>query len=310
MGEPLILALDGSTDACSAALLSPGAASEGGAKWQVLAAGGETDGRSQARTLLQLVDNMVREVGGGPEDLAAIVAGTGPGTFTGVRITVATARALALALHVPVLGISTLAALAAEAVMSEEAVTSEAIVSSGDDADIVVPVIDARRGQVFYSVYRRAAYRADGAGLWERSEDQGVCDREALPGLLHSLGQADQTDGRVGRLLVPGEAKVLPVGVEGEIQGLRLWPVPVRAEWRLRGQECLAEPGFLPAGARLGPYLMAVLRGPGDERASGTTEAPAPGEVGSPESVRPIYVRAPDADVHITKMRDPWAAGR
>jgi hypothetical protein len=31
------------------------------------------------------------------------------------------------------------------------------------------------------------------------------------------------------------------------------------------------------------------------------------GEPGSPEAVKPIYVRSPDADIHITKMRDPWA---
>ncbi len=113
MGDRLILALDGSTQTCTAALLAPCARSQDG--WEVVAGGGDSKGRSQAQVLLQLIDDMLREVGGRPCDLGAIIAGTGPGTFTGVRITVATARALALALHVPVVGISTLAALAAEA---------------------------------------------------------------------------------------------------------------------------------------------------------------------------------------------------
>jgi tRNA threonylcarbamoyl adenosine modification protein YeaZ len=325
MGEPLILALDGSTDACSAALLRPCVASGNGATWEVVAARGEAEGRSQARILLQLVDHMLREAGGAPADLAAIVVGIGPGTFTGVRITVATARALALSLHVHVVGISTLAALAAEAVASEGAMTSEeAVVLAEGCADIVVPVIDARRDQVFYSVYRRAGGLAGGSSLWERSEDHGVCDRETLPVLLRGLGrggsagaresgarlrESGQAEGRACRILMAGEAKVMPAGLEGDIPGLSLRSTTVAAEWLLRGQEKLGEPGLSPAGARLPRYLLEVLLGADDEAGPGETEEPTPGEVGSPEAVRPIYVRAPDADVHITKMRNPWAAG-
>ena len=118
MGERLILALDGSTRSVQRRACWHRAPGRRAAvpRWEVVAGRGQSKGRAQAQVLLQLVDDMLREMGGGPSDLGAIVVGTGPGTFTGVRIAVATARALALALHVPVVGVSTLAALAAEAV--------------------------------------------------------------------------------------------------------------------------------------------------------------------------------------------------
>jgi hypothetical protein len=191
-------------------------------------------------------------------------------------------------------GISTLAALAAEAA------SEEAAVYDGARADILVPVIDARRGQVFYCVYRRAGSRAGAAGLWQSSEDLGVCDRETLPAVVRSLG------GGAGQVLAAGEANVLPAEMGGEVRGLRLLPMTVGAEWLLRGQESLLEPGLLPAGTRLRAYLGGVLSGAHVAAGLDVAEDVAPGEVGSPESVRPIYVRAPDADVHITKMRDPW----
>jgi tRNA threonylcarbamoyladenosine biosynthesis protein TsaB len=80
--------------------------------------------------VLAEADALLAQAGLGREALDRIVVGTGPGSFTGLRIGLATARALAYALDLPVAGVSTLAALAAA-------------------APGALPVIDARRGEVF-----------------------------------------------------------------------------------------------------------------------------------------------------------------
>jgi tRNA threonylcarbamoyl adenosine modification protein YeaZ len=112
----LILAFDTATDVATSALVSDGA---------VL---GERV--SVARTVLDDVRQLVAAAGVRPADLDALVVGTGPGSFTSTRIGLAAARGLALALELPVAGVSTLDALSA----------------GGHD---VYPVIDARRSEVF-----------------------------------------------------------------------------------------------------------------------------------------------------------------
>jgi tRNA threonylcarbamoyladenosine biosynthesis protein TsaB len=112
----LILAFDTATDVATSALVSDG---------EVL---GERT--SRAVTVLEDVDALLRQAGAHTRELEGIAVGIGPGSFTGVRIGLATARGLALALGVPVAGVSTLDALAA-------------------GAPGALPVIDARRGEVF-----------------------------------------------------------------------------------------------------------------------------------------------------------------
>ncbi len=112
----LVLAFDTATDVATSALVEDG---------RVL---GER--RSEPRALLEDVDALLAAAGAAPKDLAALVVGTGPGSFTSTRIGLATARGLALALDLPVAGVSTLDALAAAA----------------EDA---YPVVDARRREVF-----------------------------------------------------------------------------------------------------------------------------------------------------------------
>jgi len=112
----LILAFDTATDRATSALVGDG---------EVL---GERV--SRASTLLADVDALVRQAGAHPRDLEGLAVGTGPGSFTGIRIGLAVARGLALALEVPVAGVSTLDALAA-------------------GAPGAIPVIDAKRREIF-----------------------------------------------------------------------------------------------------------------------------------------------------------------
>jgi tRNA threonylcarbamoyladenosine biosynthesis protein TsaB len=112
----LILAFDMATSVVTSALVRDG--------------GPLAERVSKPRSVLEDVDVLLREGSVEPRDLDALAVGTGPGSFTGVRIGLATARALAFALDLPAAGVSTLDVLAA-------------------GAPGAVPVIDAKRGEVF-----------------------------------------------------------------------------------------------------------------------------------------------------------------
>jgi tRNA threonylcarbamoyladenosine biosynthesis protein TsaB len=123
-----ILGFDTSTAATSAAvLLATGEAVEVAPPAARLA---ERPGH--AAELMPAIDQAMRRAGLGFRDLDAIAVGLGPGTFTGLRIGVATARALAKANGVPLRGVSSLAALGA-----------------GMPDGARLPLIDAKRGEVY-----------------------------------------------------------------------------------------------------------------------------------------------------------------
>ncbi|MGA2009890.1 MAG: tRNA (adenosine(37)-N6)-threonylcarbamoyltransferase complex dimerization subunit type 1 TsaB [Solirubrobacteraceae bacterium] len=88
--------------------------------------------------LMGLVTETMSAAGVGWDDLDLIAVGTGPGTFTGLRIGVATARALAAARGIGLTGVSTLASLAQAAASAP-----------GLGGEAVLAVLDARRGEVF-----------------------------------------------------------------------------------------------------------------------------------------------------------------
>ena len=93
----LVLGFDTSAAHCAAALLSGE---------RVLAVQAEEMGRGQAERLMPLLQEVLAEAGVDWADLDRIGVGIGPGNFTGVRISVAAARGLALALGIPAVGVS------------------------------------------------------------------------------------------------------------------------------------------------------------------------------------------------------------
>ncbi|MCA9688075.1 MAG: tRNA (adenosine(37)-N6)-threonylcarbamoyltransferase complex dimerization subunit type 1 TsaB [Nannocystaceae bacterium] len=126
-----ILALDTSTPRACLALGSP----DGGAPLLDI----EERGANQASsTLADRIARLIAAAGIRPRDLAAIACGRGPGTFTGTRVAIATAKGVALGVGCPIYPISTLAALAA----------------SGARASWILAALDARRGEVYAATYR------------------------------------------------------------------------------------------------------------------------------------------------------------
>jgi tRNA threonylcarbamoyladenosine biosynthesis protein TsaB len=131
-----ILALDAATEACSAALMDGDS----------LIGRYEEIGRGHAERILVMVEELLAESGLGLPALNAIAACIGPGGFTGVRITVATAQGLAFGASLPVVAVSSLEALAWRALSGED----------GEDGEArALTCLDARMGEVYWGVYRR-----------------------------------------------------------------------------------------------------------------------------------------------------------
>lgn len=287
LDEKLVLCLDGSTPVSSAALLRscsrPAAEVSTFGAWEVIERRAVVDTHGHARVLLQLTDDILVALGLTPRSLGAVVVGIGPGTFTGVRVAVAAARAMALALTIPVVGVSTLSALAAGAALRLE--TDQAPPKQ------LTAAVDARRGQLFCVSYERKERG------WVQVSDIVVCDR----------GEIGMSVREPAAVVCPDQDLVGPLP-----EGVTFIPTSVEAEHLVVGQELLQEqecnqPGVAAesakclCGAELGPWLIGLM-------AEGAYGRIAPGELGTPESVKPIYVRSPDADVHITKRRDPWTS--
>lgn len=93
-----------------------------------------------AQRLLSLVDELMRQGGAGWESIDRIAVGVGPGTFTGLRIGIATAQALAAARGLALVGVSTLRSLALAA-------------HDRDPEQATLAVIDARRGEAFVACW-------------------------------------------------------------------------------------------------------------------------------------------------------------
>ena len=124
-----VLAIDTATEGCSVALLADG----------VLYRRFADVGRGHAETILTMVDETLREAGITLGGLDGIAASVGPGAFTGVRISVSVAQGLAFGADLPVVAVSTLEALALQALRS--------------GTGRVLACLDARMGEVYWGTF-------------------------------------------------------------------------------------------------------------------------------------------------------------
>ncbi len=147
----MILALSTSTPQFGAALMTP----EG----IVLAEVASGAARRHFRGFMPAVDFLVSSCGRSLGDLQAVIVSRGPGSFTGLRVGLAAAKGVARGLGIPLVGVSSLEALAWRIPFSEPPVCA---------------VLDSRRGELFVGLYRRP----NPAGLTALREETCVAEAE------------------------------------------------------------------------------------------------------------------------------------
>lgn len=148
-----LLAIETATEACSAALWLDGTVIE---RYRLAP-------REHNRLILPMLDEVLAEAGLALAQMDALAFGRGPGSFTGVRIAAGVVQGIAYAADLPVVPVSTLAALA-----------QEALDETG--AELAYPCIDARMAEVYWAVYRRG-----GEGLAELLGAESVLPASAVP---------------------------------------------------------------------------------------------------------------------------------
>jgi tRNA threonylcarbamoyladenosine biosynthesis protein TsaB len=173
---------------------------------------GEHERPGHATRLLEMAARLLGEAGISWNELERVAVGVGPGRFTGLRVGIATARGLGQSLGIELAGVSSLRALARPA---------------GEDAEAVLAVIDARRGEVFAAAYaagrestpagavdpaRLKDLTAAAAGPWLAVGDGAVRYRDHLLAIGATVPGADSGLHRIAG------AAICELAAEGEAQ--------------------------------------------------------------------------------------------
>ena len=140
-----ILALETSAKAVSAAVVENG---------KVLCSGYQATGLTHSRTLMPIVEHILKNADLTMADMDAIAVAAGPGSFTGIRIGVSAAKGLAFAVAKPAIGVSTLAAMARNVAFAD---------------GLVICAMDARRSQIY-----NAVFEAKDGHLTRLTEDRAI----------------------------------------------------------------------------------------------------------------------------------------
>lgn len=124
-----VMGIDTATLVCSVAVVS---------EEKILAEYTQQVKKNHSERLLPLIDTVLRDIGLKPRDLDGVAVAGGPGSFTGLRIGMVTAKALGQSLELPLCSISTLAALAKQHPLFP---------------GLICPILDARREQVYNAIF-------------------------------------------------------------------------------------------------------------------------------------------------------------
>ena len=114
----------------------------------------QNTGLTHSQTLMVMAEELLKSCGKTPSDVEAVAVASGPGSFTGVRIGVAAAKGFAWGSQIPCCGVSTLEAMA---------------IGLGIYDGYVLPVMDARRSQVY-----NAVFSAEGGKLTRITQDRAI----------------------------------------------------------------------------------------------------------------------------------------
>lgn len=162
-----ILALDTATEACSAALYIDGDIQE---RFEIAP-------RVHTKLLLPMIDSLMAEAELRPQQLDAIAFGCGPGSFTGVRIATGVMQGIAYGADLPVVPVSTLAAI------------SQACLQKTQE-NTIFTAVDARMNEIYWAVYQRDAEGY--AELVGKERVQPASDVDALSLTGYGIGSGWQ----------------------------------------------------------------------------------------------------------------------
>ncbi len=153
-----ILAVDTATKSCSVAVTE---------NETVIGEITKVSKQTHSKHLLEMVHTVIREAGLTLSDLDGFAVTRGPGSFTGLRIGISSIKGIALAVKKPVVGISTLLTLAQQAHHHGQQISPT--------SHLVCPLIDARKGEVYVSLYR-----CDADALTPEHEERVLAPHDAL----------------------------------------------------------------------------------------------------------------------------------
>ena len=233
MSGPALLAIDSATTRVVVALGTPDGALIDAIDWPA--------GYRHGETLLPAIDDLLRRAAIDRSSLAAVVVGTGPGAFTGLRVGLATAKGIAHGLGVPIVGVST-----AEALLADEPVGSVLLLPAGPSDRLLVRrgeparVLPAGRepdlgpGETLVAVDLAERAPADAVA-------RGETARAGLAGAARPDRRRAPASGRHGR---PRQARA------------RVRHAPTRGQPRRRGGRVVARPSLI---LRIEPMRMEDL---------------------------------------------------